>query len=125
VSPGSVIVDLAAEQGGNCALTERDQVVSKFGVTIIGLTDLASRLARQSSDLYARTAFNLVEDVIEPGRGLAIDLQDEIHRGVLVVHEGRITWPPPAPPVRAAAPPAAAAATTSRPAAASPATHRG
>ena len=60
---GSVIVDMAAEQGGNCALTERDKVVEKFGVTIIGLTDLPSRMARQSSELYATTVFNLLEDV--------------------------------------------------------------
>ena len=60
--PGSVIVDMAAEQGGNCALTERDKVVEKFGVTIIGLTDLPSRMARQSSELYATT-------VLQPAQG--------------------------------------------------------
>ncbi|MGC4085416.1 MAG: Re/Si-specific NAD(P)(+) transhydrogenase subunit alpha [Vicinamibacterales bacterium] len=60
---GSVIVDLAAEQGGNCALTERGKVVEKFGVTIVGITDMPSRMARQSSELYASTILNLVSEV--------------------------------------------------------------
>ncbi len=64
---GSVIVDMAAEQGGNCALTERDKVVEKFGVTIIGLTDLPSRMARQSSELYATTVFNLLKEIAPEG----------------------------------------------------------
>ena len=66
---GSVIVDLAAEQGGNCALTERDRAVEKFGVKILGFTDLASRMARQSSDLYATTVYNLLEDVLDAKAG--------------------------------------------------------
>ena len=68
MTQGSVIVDLAAEQGGNCALTERDKVVEKFGVKIIGFTDLPSRMARQASELYATTVFNLLEDVLRPRR---------------------------------------------------------
>src|SRR5207237_9663045 len=56
---GSIVVDLAAEQGGNCALTERDKVVEKYGVKIIGLTDYASRMARQASDLYGTTIYHL------------------------------------------------------------------
>jgi len=97
---GSVIVDMAAEQGGNCALTERDKVVEKFGVTIIGLTDLPSRMARQSSELYATTVFNLLKEVSapEPTPGIAIKMQDEIHRGVLVLKGGELMWPPPKPP---------------------------
>jgi len=97
---GSVIVDMAAEQGGNCALTERDKVVEKFGVTIIGLTDLPSRMARQSSELYAMTVFNLLKEVSapEPTPGIAIKLDDEIHRGVLVLKNGELMWPPPKPP---------------------------
>src|SRR6185436_3414987 len=88
MAPGSVIVDMAAEQGGNCALTERDKVVQKFGVTIIGLTDLPSRMARQSSDLYATTVFNLFKDLVrEPGK-IGINLEDEIQRGVLVLKDG-------------------------------------
>ena len=97
---GSVIVDMAAEQGGNCALTERDKVVEKFGVTIIGLTDLPSRMARQSSELYATTVFNLLKEVSapEPNPGIALKLEDEIHRGVLVLRNGELMWPPPKPP---------------------------
>ncbi len=102
---GSVIVDMAAEQGGNCALTERDKVVEKYGVTIIGLTDLPSRMARQSSDLYATVVFNLLKDVYAPDKGIALNLQDEIHRGVVVLKEGELMWPPPKPPAPAVAPP--------------------
>ncbi|HUS64414.1 MAG TPA: Re/Si-specific NAD(P)(+) transhydrogenase subunit alpha [Kofleriaceae bacterium] len=93
---GSVIVDLAAEQGGNCALTERDRVVEKYGVKILGLTDLTSRMSRQASELYATTIANMLDDAIADGR-LAIDKEDEVQRGMLVVHEGTITWPPPKP----------------------------
>ena len=104
---GSVIVDLAAEQGGNCALTERDKVVDKFGVKIVGFTDLASRMARQSSDLYATTVFNLLDDVYDAEKGaIALDLEDEVHRGVVVLQAGELLWPPPTrPKPRSAAPP--------------------
>ena len=98
---GSVIVDMAAEQGGNCPLTERDKIVEKFGVTIIGLTDLPSRMAHQASDLYATVVFNLLKDVCpaDPTRKvLALNLEDEIHRGVLVLKDGELMWPPPKPP---------------------------
>jgi H+-translocating NAD(P) transhydrogenase subunit alpha len=94
---GSVIVDLAAEQGGNCALTERGRIVEKFGVTIVGLTDLPSRMARQSSDLYATTIVNLASEYIENG-AVAIDMDDEVERGALVLHKGELTWPPPSRP---------------------------
>jgi NAD(P) transhydrogenase subunit alpha len=110
MTQGSVIVDMAAEQGGNCALTERDKVVEKYGVTILGLTDLPSRMARQSSDLYATVIFNLLKDVYATGKGIAINLEDEIHRGVLVLKDGELMWPPPKPPpprVAPAAPPQA------------------
>jgi NAD(P) transhydrogenase subunit alpha len=120
---GSVIVDMAAEQGGNCALTERDKIVHKFGVTLIGLTDLPSRMARQSSDLYATTVYNLLSDLVRTGgtggSPIQINLEDEIHRGVLVLKDGDLMWPPPKPPpTRAAAPPAVPAKTDSRSAAA-------
>jgi NAD(P) transhydrogenase subunit alpha len=95
---GAVIVDMAAEQGGNCALTERDQVVKKFGVTIVGLTDLPSRMAHQSSELYATVVFNLLKDVCPSDQGLALNLEDEVHRGVLVLKGGELMWPPPKPP---------------------------
>ncbi len=101
---GSVIVDLAAEQGGNCALTERGRIVEKFGVTIVGLTDLPSRMARQSSELYATTVLNLVQEFIEEGQ-VRVDMDDEVERGALVLHKGELTWPPPIKPSpRAGAP---------------------
>jgi H+-translocating NAD(P) transhydrogenase subunit alpha len=107
--PGSVIVDLAAEQGGNCALTEQDRVTQKFGKKILGFTDLASRMARQSSDLYATTVFNLVADVFKTTDGklaLHLDLEDEVHRAVVVLQDGKLLWPPPTrPKPRSAAPP--------------------
>jgi NAD(P) transhydrogenase subunit alpha len=100
---GSVVVDLAAEQGGNCALTERDRVVERYGVTIIGLTNLTSRLSRQASELYSANIVNLLEDVMKDG-AFALDLEDEVQRGMLVLKEGEMMWPPPRPEVRAAAP---------------------
>jgi NAD(P) transhydrogenase subunit alpha len=104
---GSVIVDMAAEQGGNCALTERDKVVEKFGVTIIGLTDLPSRMARQSSELYAVTVFNLLKELNPTEKGLSLNVEDEIQRGVLVLKQGELMWPPPKPAAPVAAAPAA------------------
>jgi NAD(P) transhydrogenase subunit alpha len=100
---GSVIVDLAAEQGGNCALTERDRIVERYGVTIIGVTDLTSRLSRQASELYSANIVNLLEDVMKDG-AFALDLKDEVQRGMLVLKEGEMMWPPPRSEVRAAAP---------------------
>ena len=109
---GSVIVDMAAEQGGNCELTVPGEVVVRNGVTIIGYTDLASRLARQSSTLYATNLLRLTEDMLKTksieGDTVKIDMQDEVLRGTTVVDKGQITWPPPAPKL-SAAPPATAA----------------
>jgi len=105
MAPGSVIVDMAAEQGGNCPLTEKDKVVEKSGVTLIGLTDLPSRMARQSSELYATTVLNLLKEMYTQEKGLVIDLKDEIQRGAIIVKDGELLWPAPAP---AAPPPAAA-----------------
>jgi len=117
---GSVIVDMAAEQGGNCPLTERDAVVEKFGVTLIGYTDLPSRMARQSSDLYATTIYNLVESLFPKGKGFVLDLEDEIHRGALILKDGELMWPAPArPKATPPAPPAASAVGASLPAGAS------
>ena len=103
---GSVVVDLASEQGGNCPLTERDKIVEKFGKKIIGYTDLPSRMARQASDLYAMTAYNLLEDVYDQAAGkIHLDLEDEVHRGAVVLQEGKLLWPPPSrPPPRTEAP---------------------
>lgn len=100
---GSVVVDLAAEQGGNCALTEPDKIVERYGVTIIGLTDLTSRLARQSSELYANNIVNLLDELMKDGR-FELDLDDEVQRGMIVLRDGEMLWPPPRPEVRAAAP---------------------
>ncbi len=113
---GSVIVDMAAEQGGNCELTEPGQAVVKHGVTIVGYTDLVSRLARQSSTLYSTNLFRLTEELCktqsEKNDGtIDVNMEDEAIRGLTVVKEGNISWPPPAPKVVAApaAKPAASA----------------
>jgi H+-translocating NAD(P) transhydrogenase subunit alpha len=106
--PGSVIVDMAAEQGGNCELTVPNEVTVAHGVTIIGYTDLPSRLARQSSTLYATNLFRLAEELCKRKDGVVdVNMDDEVIRGTTVVKEGNITWPPP-PPKLSAAPPAAA-----------------
>ncbi len=108
---GSVVVDLAAEQGGNCELTERDQVVVKHGVTLIGYTDLPSRLAAQSSQLYATNLRHLLTDLTPAKDGqVAVDMEDEVIRGTTVCKDGKITWPPPAPKLSAAPAPTRKAA---------------
>jgi NAD(P) transhydrogenase subunit alpha len=120
MKPGSVIVDLAAEQGGNCELTEPHQVTVKHGVTIIGYSDLPSRLARQSSTLYATNLFRLAEELTKKKDGVIdVNMDDEVIRGTTVVKEGKVTWPPPAPKL-SAAPPAAA-----KPAAVAPVSKKG
>ena len=104
---GSVIVDLAAEQGGNCPLTEADQVVRKHGVTLIGYTDLPSRLPTQSSQLYSTNLGHLLVELCPDKDGtLQVNMEDEVIRGATVIKDGKITWPPPAP--RLSAKPAAA-----------------
>jgi NAD(P) transhydrogenase subunit alpha len=109
MKPGSVIVDMAAEQGGNCELTEPGSVVVKHGVTIIGYSDLPSRLAKQSSTLYATNLFRLAEELCKTKDGVInVNMEDEVLRGTTVVKNGAVTWPPPAPKLPAA-PPAAAA----------------
>jgi NAD(P) transhydrogenase subunit alpha len=121
---GSVVIDLAAEQGGNCALTERDKAVEKYGVTIIGYTDLTSRMAQQASDLYAMTVYQLLKDVVHEADGvlsLRIDHEDEVQRTMLVLEHGKLMWPPPKPQVRAGAPaPASAAVVKAQPTPRSP-----
>ena len=98
MKPGSVIVDLAAEQGGNCDLTEKDQVVVKNGVTIIGYTNLPSRLANQSSQLYATNLRHLLTELCPDKNGIInVNMEDEVIRGTTVIKEGKITWPPQHP----------------------------
>lgn len=102
---GSVIVDLAAEQGGNCKLTRADKVITKFGVTIIGYTDLPSRMAAQSSQLYGTNLRHLLAELCPEKNGeIVVNMEDEIIRGATVLKEGKITWPPP-PKITAAPPP--------------------
>ena len=97
MKPGSVIVDLAAEQGGNCAMTRPGEVTVHKGVTIIGYTDLPGRMASLSSQLYSTTVSTLLEELWKNST-LTINVEDQVIRGALVTHEGRITWPPPTPP---------------------------
>ncbi len=111
---GSVIVDLAAEQGGNCALTEPGKAVVKHGVTIIGYTDLPSRLAAQSSQLYGTNLRHLLTDMTpEKDGNIVVDFDDVVVRGATVVKEGEITWP--APPIEVSAAPAKPAMATAAP----------
>ncbi len=136
MSPGSVIVDLAAEQGGNCELTVPGEVVVRHDVTIIGYTDLPSRLAKQSSTLYATNLLRLTEELCKAKDGtLLINMDDEMIRGATVLKDGTVTWPPPAikppvikPPVVPAKPAASAPTTASQAKAApvkKPASHWG
>jgi H+-translocating NAD(P) transhydrogenase subunit alpha len=99
-----VIVDMAAEQGGNCELTEPGQAVVKHGVTIVGYTDLVSRLAKQSSTLYSNNLLRLAEELCKGKNGrIDVNMDDDAIRGLTVVKEGNITWPPPPPKIPAAA----------------------
>ena len=112
MKPGSVIVDLAAEQGGNCELTEPGKAVVRHGVTIVGYTDLVSRLAKQSSTLYSTNLFRLAEELCKTKDGVInVNMQDDAIRGLTVIKDGSVTWP--APPIKlpapAAKPPAKAA----------------
>jgi len=101
---GSVIVDLAAEQGGNCELTvPHELTVTDNGVTIIGYSDLPSRLPTQASQLYATNLRHLLTDMTPEKDGqITIDMEDEAIRGATVIKAGEITWPPPAPKLSAA-----------------------
>ncbi|MGK3141860.1 Re/Si-specific NAD(P)(+) transhydrogenase subunit alpha [Pantoea sp. C2G6] len=110
MKPGSVIVDLAAQTGGNCELTVADQVtVTPNGVKIIGYTDLPSRLPTQSSQLYGTNLVNLIKLLCKEKNGeIEIDFDDVVVRGVTVVRDGDVTWP--APPIQVSAAPKAAPA---------------
>jgi H+-translocating NAD(P) transhydrogenase subunit alpha len=114
MKPGSVIVDMAAEQGGNCELTVPGEVVVRHGVTLIGYTDLPSRLAKQSSTLYSTNLLRLTEELCKTKDGVInVNMEDDAIRGLTVIKDGAVTWPAPPPKLPAAAPqakPAAAAA---------------
>ncbi len=111
--PGSVIVDMAAEQGGNCELTQPGEIATVYDVTIIGYTDLPSRLATQASQLYATNLRHLLTDLtLEKDGNIDVNMDDEVIRGATIIKDGEITWPPPAPklsavPAKPAAPPPA------------------
>lgn len=115
MKPGSVIVDMAAEQGGNCELTRPREKVCVQGVTILGYTDLPGRMAAQASTLYANNLVNLLSDMT-PGKDgkLVFQLEDEVVRGTLVTHDGAVIWPaPPRPAPDAGRNPTPAAASAS------------
>jgi H+-translocating NAD(P) transhydrogenase subunit alpha len=115
MQPGSVIVDMAAEQGGNCELTVPGELAVRHGVRIVGYTDLPSRLAKQSSTLYATNLLRLTEELCKAKDGtINVNMDDEVIRGTTVVKEGKITWPPPPPKLSAA--PAAPKAAAAKPA---------
>jgi NAD(P) transhydrogenase subunit alpha len=105
MKPGSVIVDLAAEKGGNCKLTKADEkIVTDNGVTIIGYTDFPSRMASQSSTLYATNIRHMMADLTPEKDGQVVhDMEDDVIRGATVTFEGEITFPPPPPKVQAIA----------------------
>ncbi len=104
--PGSVIVDLAAEQGGNCELTVPGEKVVRHGVTIVGYTDLPSRMAAQSSQLYATNIRHLMDDLTPEKDGQPdVNMEDDVIRGATVIKSGEITWPPPPPKTPAIARP--------------------
>ena len=92
MKPGSIIVDLAAEQGGNCPLTKAGEVIEVHGVIIMGHTDLPSRLAVDTSSLYARNLFNFVQLIVKDG-ALALDWDDEIVKGAGLTKDGEIVHP--------------------------------
>tara|TARA_A100001391_G_scaffold188438_1_gene159020 strand:- start:296 stop:1045 length:750 start_codon:yes stop_codon:yes gene_type:complete len=105
MKPGSVIVDLAAEKGGNCKLTVKDEkIVTDNGVTIIGYTDFPSRMAAQASTLYATNIRHMMTDLTPEKDGqINHDMEDDVIRGATVTHRGEITFPPPPPKVQAIA----------------------
>jgi len=105
MKPGSVIVDLAAEKGGNCELTVADErIVTENGVVIIGYTDFASRMATQSSELYGNNIRHFMTDLTPGKDGVVVhNMEDDVIRGATVVHDHDITYPPPKPKVAAIA----------------------
>jgi len=105
MKPGSVIVDLAAEKGGNCKLTVADEkIVTDNDVTIIGYTDFPSRMATQASTLYATNIRHMLADLTPEKDGVIVhDMEDDVIRGATVAFAGEITYPPPPPKIQAIA----------------------
>jgi NAD(P) transhydrogenase subunit alpha len=105
MKPGSVVVDLAAERGGNCDLTVPDQkIVSPNGVTVIGYTDFPSRMAAQASTLYSTNIRHMLTDLTPKKDGVLVqNMEDDVIRGATVTHDGAITFPPPPPKIQAIA----------------------
>ncbi|MCE8018261.1 Re/Si-specific NAD(P)(+) transhydrogenase subunit alpha [Halomonas sp. MCCC 1A17488] len=105
MKPGSVIVDLAAEKGGNCDLTVPDErIVTDNGVVVVGYTDFPSRMATQASLLYATNIRHMLTDLTPEKDGAIVhDMEDDVIRGATVTHQGEITFPPPPPKVKAIA----------------------
>ncbi|EKE45503.1 PntA [Oceaniovalibus guishaninsula JLT2003] len=105
MKPGSVIVDLAAEKGGNCKLTVKgEKIVTDNGVTIIGYTDFPSRMAAQASTLYSNNVRHMMADLTPGKDGTVVqNMDDDVIRGATIAHEGAVTWPPPKPKVAAIA----------------------
>jgi NAD(P) transhydrogenase subunit alpha len=105
MKPGSVIVDLAAERGGNCDLTVPDQkIVTGNGVTVIGYTDFPSRMAAQASTLYSTNIRHMLTDLTPKKDGVVHhNMEDDVIRGATVAHQGAVTYPPPPPKVQAIA----------------------
>ena len=116
MKPGSVVVDLAAERGGNCELTQVDKKVeSENGVIIIGYTDFPSRMAAQASNLYATNIRHMINDLTPDKDGkILVNTEDDVIRGSLVTHSEQITFPPPPPKVQAIAKPQVKAAEPSK-----------
>ncbi len=94
MKPGSVIVDMAAEQGGNCAVTKPGEVSVHNGVTVVGITDFPSRMASQASQLYGTNLYHLLSDM-GGSDDYKVDFEDEAVRGALIAHAGELTWPAP------------------------------
>ncbi|KEO61590.1 NAD(P) transhydrogenase subunit alpha [Thioclava indica] len=105
MKPGSVIVDLAAERGGNCELTKPDEkIVTDNGVTIVGYTDFPSRMASQSSSLYSTNIRHMMTDLTPKKDGVIVhNMEDDVIRGATVAYQGEITFPPPPPKIAAIA----------------------
>ncbi len=105
MKPGSVIVDLAAERGGNCDLTQADQIVtSDNGVIVVGYTDYPSRMATQSSTLYANNVRHMLSDLTPEKDGVVVhNMEDDVIRGATAAYQGEVTFPPPPPKIQAIA----------------------